>query len=121
MKSKTYTITEDQIKDIFYFIEIEENAEKIKEWFPEAFQVNILEHLSKEAINKGYVDGALYIHPGVGIIRKVSGNNFIYDEDYEQLRINGFCIWDKGVFVTEILETIKRSDAEKKLLKRIID
>jgi len=88
--------------------------------YRKATDSEVLEALKNEAIKRGFKGGAFYIHTGVGIIRQVFGDNFIYNCTKQELSINGFCILEKGKWIAEIIKTYTKEEAEKLLNAKII-
>lgn len=73
--------------------------------------------LTKEALKRGFVDGAHYQWEYCPL-RKVNGNDFIFEGGV--FRINGFSIMDSEGKWAEIIKTITKEEAEKKLNCKII-
>lgn len=83
----------------------------------EATSQEVSDALEKEAVKRGFIDGAHYQWINCPL-RKVYGKEFIYNKGV--LRINGFTIMDSDGKWAEIIKTISLKEAEEKLNCKIV-
>lgn len=81
-------------------------------------QNEVIGALTKEALKRGFVDGAHYQWENCPL-RKVKGNDFIFEGG--AFRINGFSIMGSEGKWAEIIKTITKGEAEKILNCKIIE
>lgn len=125
-KEKTFSITESQIKDIYYFIEYQENADKFRSWFPDAFKVpEAFESEVKLEAGKWYKNNILggslfYVTEFESNYKNAKGYGFENGEWYDKYIDNAY-YWDceegfQEAKEQEVFEALK-NEAEKRYIK----